>query len=297
MQGVNVFENGIGYLHKCLEMYMSGTGYLLLYLCGVIFIMIKGSRRDRELFIPQAVLLLVTVFNPVVPLLLDKIFDVAGEYYRLFWIAPAVILVPYAAAMLIDGTPGRSGKGIAAALALAAFVLGGNFVYAKGIDVAQNIYKMPDELIEISGIIHADSGSEYTKVFFEYEYNMEIRQYDPKILLCIDREEYLYAMNYSYTDEMLADQQKPTNRILALLVRNQSISPEEFTDALEQTGTQYVVLTIGHPQAAFVKKAGLSEAGRTDTHMIYRYDPAQPVRYELVDYSDAVHKFSYRRLK
>ena len=297
MQGVNVFENGIGYLHKCLELYMSGTGYLLLYLCAVIFILIKGSRRDKELFLPQAALLLVTVFNPVVPLLLDKIFDVAGEYYRLFWIAPAVIIVPYVATTLINDMPGRYEKGVAALLVTAMFVLGGNFVYAKGVDMAQNMFKIPDELIEISEMIHEDSGSEYAKAFFEYEYNMEIRQYDPKILLCIDREEYLYAMNYSYTDQMLADEETPTNRILALLVRNQNIEPEDFAGALERSQTEYVVLTKGHPQAAFVKRAGLYEIGQTATHIIYRYDLKQPITYELVDYSDTIHKFSYRRLK
>ncbi len=297
MQGVNVFENGIGYLHRCLELYMSGTGYLLMYLLAVVYIIVKGDRRDRELFLPGAVVLLFTVYNPLVPLVLDKVFDVASEYYRLFWIAPVVILVPYVAVKIITSLSERSERILATVLVIAMFVLGGNFVYAKGIDTAQNMFKIPDELIEISGMIHEDSKSTYAKAFFEYEYNMEIRQFDPKMLLCIDREEYLYAMNYTYTDEMLADENTPTNRILALLVRNQRVAPEAFTDALEATGTEYVVLTKGHPRAAFVKKAGLYEIGDTETHIIYRYDLKEPKDYELVDYSDAEHRFSYRRLK
>ena len=71
MQGVNVFENGIGYLHKCLELYTSGTGFLLMYLFAVLVILIKGKKRERELFLPEAVVLLLTVFNPLVPLVLD----------------------------------------------------------------------------------------------------------------------------------------------------------------------------------------------------------------------------------
>ena len=297
MQGVNVFENGIGYLHKCLELYTSGTGFLLMYLFAVLVIRIKGQKRDRELFLPGAVVLLLTVFNPLVPLVLDKIFDVASEYYRLFWIAPVIILVPYVSVSLLSDMKDRAVRMCAGAVIILMFVFGGNFVYANGIDVAKNIYKMPEELIEISEMIHNDSKSTYAKAFFEYEYNMEIRQYDPKILLTIDREEYLYAMNYSYTDEMLADEDVPTNRILALLVRNQRIDPDVFTDALERTKTQYVVLTKGHPQAAFIKKAGLYEIGDTATHTVYRYDLREPAEYELVDYSDAEHRFSYRRLK
>ena len=297
MQGVNVFENGIGYLHKCLSLYTSGTGYFVMYLIAVLIILIKGGKRDRQLFIPSSAVLLVTVYNPFVPLILDRIFDVSSEYYRLFWIAPVIILVPYAATLVIDSAPAKGGRTVTLILVLAMFVLGGNFVYAKGIDVADNIYKIPDELIETAGIIHADSGTEYAKVFYEYEYNMEIRQYDPKILLCIDREEYIYAMNYSYTDEMLKDEDRPTNVILAALVRNQKIDGDDFTKALDKTGTSYIVLTKGHPKAAFVKGEGLYEIGRTDTHVIYKYDLKEPQEYSLVDYSDAEHRFSYRRLK
>ena len=53
MQGVNVFENGTGYLLKCLQMYTSGTGFFVMYLAAVLMVMITGSKRDRELFLPQ----------------------------------------------------------------------------------------------------------------------------------------------------------------------------------------------------------------------------------------------------
>ena len=297
MQGVNVFENGIGYLLKTLGMYTSGTGFFAMYLIGVLTVLVAGKKRDRQLFLPQAVMLLVTVYNPLTPLILDRIFDVSGEYYRLFWIAPVIILVPYVCAMIMT----RENKGwenvIFAVLIIAMFIVGGNYVYAKGYDAVENIYKIPDELIGISDIIHRDSDTEYVRAFFEYEYNMEIRQYDPKMLLPVDREDYIYAVNYSYTDEMLSDEGKPSDRLLALLVRNQKISKDDLTEALEATDTSYVVLSKGHPQAAFIRSAGLYELAETQTHIIYKYDLEDPYEYSLVDYSDAEHRFSYRRLK
>ncbi len=297
MQGVNVFENGIGYLLKTLGMYTSGTGFFAMYLIAILFILIKGEKRDKELFLPMAVMLLVTVYNPLTAIVLDKIFDVSSEYYRLFWIAPVIILVPYVATLIMTREKKGRENVTAAVLAVLMFIIGGNYVYANGFDAAENIFKIPDELIEISGIIHEDSDTEYVKAFFEYEYNMEIRQYDPKMLLCVDREDYIYAVNYSYTEEMLEDEANPQNRLLALLVRNQDILAEDLADALDATNTAYVVLTKGHPQAAVVKRAGLKELSETDTHVIYRYDLKDPYEYELVDYSDAEHRFSYRRLK
>ena len=295
MQGVNVYENGIRFLYRCLSLYMSGTGFFILYLLALAFIAIRGERRDREIFIPQSVILLITVLNPLFPLVLDKIFDVNSEYYRFFWLAPVVILVPYAATRLICGA--KDGRGLTIVLICAAFILGGNFAYGEGIKVAENIYKVPDELIGICDMIHEDASGRYPKAFFEYEYNMEVRQYDPKILLCVDREDYLYAVNYSYTDEMLADPEKPVYKILALMVRGQKVDGSDFTAALEDTGTEYVVVTKGHPAEDYLKKAGLGEVGSTDRHRIYKYGLKEDPAYELVDYTGAEHRFSYRRLK
>ena len=297
MQGVNVFENGIGFLSKCLRLYLSGTGFFVMYLAALVIIAAAGSKRDRRLFLPQSVMLLVTVFNPVFPLLLDRIFDVNSEYYRFFWLAPVVILVPYMSTDIIFRTQPGKRRVCAALLISAMFVAGGRWVYADDLSIAENIYKIPDELITISEIIHEDSESEYTKAFFEYEYNMEIRQYDPKMLLCVDREDYLYAVNYSYTDEMLYDDEKPVYKLLATLVRNQSVDEDDFVNALEMTGTEYVVLTKGHPQTGFVRRAGLYEIADTATHLIFKYDPQEPEDYSLVDYTGVDHKFSIRRLK
>ena len=297
MQNINVFENGIGYLASCLGLYMGSCAYLLLFLCGALYILVKGSDEEKEIFLPGTALLILTVYNPLSPLILDKIFDVSSEYYRLFWIAPVIILVPFVAAKLFDGGRDKKEKGAILAFLIIIGLLSGDFIYKTGIPLAENIYKIPDELIEISELIHEDSEEEYTKAFFEYEYNMEIRQYDPKMLLTIDREEYIYAVNYSYTDEMLNDADTPTNIILAALIRNQEVDETAFKNALCATKTQYVVLTKGNYQADLLRRCGLRLIGDTATHEIYKNDLEEPLGYELVDYSEVEHMFSYRRLK
>lgn len=297
MQAINVFENGIGYLSECLNLYLGGVAYMLLYLCGVLFVLIKGSDEEKEIFIPGAVLLTITVYNPLSPLLLDKFFDVSSEFYRLFWITPVIVVVPFVVSKIFGYTKNTNEKVTVIVFSLIVLLLGGNFVYNAGIPFAENQYKIPDELIEISEIIHEDSDTEYTKAFFEYEYNMEIRQYDPKMLLAIDREEYIYAVNYSYTEEMLNDDAVPTNKILAALVRNQDVSAEDFSNALEATKTQYVVLMKGHYMTNMLKKAGLKQVGESAMHNIFKYDLKEPADYSLIDYTDVEHKFSYRRLK
>ena len=297
MQGVNVFENGIGYLAQCLNKYTSGSGFLLLYALGLLYILARGSKEEKEIFLPGAFLSFLTIYNPLFPVVLDKIFDVSSEYYRFFWIAPVIVLVPFAIVKLFNEALLRKEKIKITAFVIAAFILSGHFVYAEGFMVAQNIVKIPDELIEISQIIHEDDDKEYSKAYFEYNYNMEIRQYDPKMLLTVDREEYLYAVAYSYTEDMIYDENAPVNAILALLTRNQDVDSSVFIRALESTKTEYVVLSKGHPRESYVRKAGLVKIAETASHTIYKYDIKEPEVFELVDYSEAEHRFSPRRLK
>ena len=172
-----------------------------------------------------------------------------------------------------------------AAVILCICAVSGKFVYADGIKPAENIYKMPEELIEISGIIHEDSGADYPKAFLEYEYNMQMRQFDPKILLTADREDYLFAVQNPYTEEMIEDEAHPQYRLLASLVRLQPVSEEAFIDALETTNTEYVVLNRNNPRTTFCLKAGLKKVGETKNNIVFRYDVKEPYDFELVDYS------------
>lgn len=299
MQSINVFENGIGYLGECLTLYQGSCAYILLFIAGVLYVLLKGTKEEKNIFMPCTIAMLLTVYNPLAPVVIDKFFDISSEYYRLFWITPVIVLVPFVASKLLDGKKdtGEKTQSSAIVLMIAIAVLAGNYVYTQGIPFAQNVYKVPDELIEVSDIIHSDCDGEYPKAFFEYEYNMQIRQYDPKMLLTIDREDYIYAVNYSYTDDMIADEVRPTNRILAVLVRNQNVDRDDFIRALEDTKTEYIVLTKGHHMTGYILEAGLRPVEDTATHCVYKYDIKEPSHYELIDYSDVEHKFSFRRIK
>ncbi len=286
MQGLNVTEKGIRYLWECFSYYTGSCAYFMLYAAAVIYICIAGTKREKEIFVPCSVFLLLTVYNPVAPVILDHFFDVNSEYYRFFWIAPVIVLVPYLFSKLIVSRTDRKQMIVVSLLIAAICLVSGKYVYADGIKWAQNIYKMPPELIEVSEKIHEDTGAEYPKAFLEYEYNMQMRQYDPKMLLTIDREDYLYAVsNPSYSKEMLEDEMHPQYVLLAVLVRFQDIDKESFLNALETTKTGYVVVSKDNPRIDYLEEAGLSIAGETQNHIIFKYDLKEPHEFELVDYS------------
>ena len=282
---MNVFEKGIGYLEACLEYYNGTAAYLMLYVIGLIYLMLYGTKREKEIFLPCSLFLLITVYNPIAPVILDHFFDVNSEYYRFFWITPIVILLPYLALKLILTTREGQSKGVTAALLLVIVLLSGTFLYQNGIRFAENIFKMPGDLIEVSGLIHQDAETEYPKVFLEYEYNMQMRQYDPKLLLTVDREDYLYAVGNDFTEEQLSDETHPQYKIIAALIRDQEVPVSDFLSALEETHTEYVVLTKGSHRLPYLKEAGLKKVGETGAHTVMKYELKEPYEFELVDYS------------
>ena len=171
-------------------------------------------------------------------------------------------------------------------LALLVIVMSAKSVTESGMRIAENKYKIPNELIEISKIIHADSDKEYPKAFLEFEYNMQMRQYDAKMLLTIDREDYLYAVSNEYTTEMIDSDEFPQYRLLAGLIRYQNVEPEKIVEGLKLTNTEYVVLTTGSTMIPALKEEGLTEVKKTKGHTILKLDSEEIESIELIDYSN-----------
>lgn len=114
---------------------------------------------------------------------------------------------------------------------------------------------------------------------------MQMRQYDPKMLLTIDREDYLFAVSNPYTEEMLADEEHPQYRLLAALIRHQAVEEEDLLASLDATNTEYVVLSKDNPMVLFLQDAGLETVTHTNDHVILKYQLTNPEVFELVDYS------------
>jgi hypothetical protein len=285
MQTLTVVDTGLSYMQACLEYYLDGGAFFLLYAAALLFILIAGTKREQQIFLPSAALLLLTVYNPIFPVVLNQIFDVNKEYYRFFWIAPTVIVIPYVCTRLIMMQDKKVKRIVFAVAMFAILCLSGSYIYAEGYTRTENAYKIPDELIEISEIIHEDASVDYPRVLMEYNYNMEMRQYDPSILLTIDREDYLYVVSQEYTQEMLDDEAFPQYKLLELLIRHGDISEEAFKQALEQTKTEYMVVSTDNAIRPFFEQAGFRVVAQTENHTVFHYELEEPEVFELIDYS------------
>lgn len=292
MQNLSVVEKGIGYLWLALATYSEGCIYIVMYIAALIFVLLKGNKLDKGIFIPQAVVLLLTVYNPVFPVVLNRIFDVNNEYYRFFWIAPVVILVAYVLAQMVDMHFGFA-KILVLLVAVILIAAGGNFLYKDGYIKSPNIYKMPTEVPEIAQMIHEDAagrydGDYYPRAIFEFDYEMCLRQYDASIMMTCDREAYLNAVQGRLDMETILANENLENRVLSVVVLNVYITPEQFKEGLEATGTEYVcVSTANQDLCDYLRgRCQLRVVGESENHTLYHYELQEKEGWRLPDYSD-----------
>jgi hypothetical protein len=277
--------------------YSGGCIFFALYAAALIYIAIKGSSLERRIFLPQALMLLVTVYNPFFPLLLNRFFDVNNEYYRFFWIAPAVILDAYVMAKLVIRI--RGWMRIAAALICTALIIsGGKFLYAEGYIKSPNIYKMPTEIPVISEMIHSDAagrydGDYYPRAICEFDYEMCLRQYDASIMLACTREQYLTAITGQLDRDNIFNDDEYYSRLLAVVVLNLPIDRDEFRKALEMTGTEYVCVTTANTGVCSYLEdtCGLRLVGNSANHSLYHYELEENEGWRLPSYQEVWDKY------
>ncbi len=286
MQGLDIAEAGLLYTFRCLFLYSGASFYLALYFPAVIYLWFFAPKSFRSWFAYPALVMLLTIFNPFLPVIIDRFFDVNNEFYRFLWAVPVIITVSAALCVAIGRavTPGRK---VTILLSSCCFLIAlGSFVYRDGFVPSVNAYKIQPEVLAVSELIHADSDVEFPRAICDFNMQMEIRQYDGKILLAATREEYLNALSGTEVDDNIAEKQKHPNRILKVVALGEEIPVSEFQESLDATGTEYVVISRLSPLLPYLEKAGLREIGNTTDRVIYRYTLKDPVPFELADYTD-----------
>ncbi len=286
MQSVSVAGDGISYLFKCIGLYNGSSLYLLLYIAGLILIFFKGDREVRRIFLYPGIVILLTVYNPLLPLLINRFFDVNREYYRFMWITPVCILLPYGAAQYIL----RERKNPAwRTLSFAALVLifagTGSYVYSNGYIPADNVYKVPNEVMAVSKLIRANTDMKYPVAIMDRDMQMEIRQYDASILLACDRTQYLDFLGDVDEDELTEKKNEYVDRLLAVVAKYEEPDRDSFKEALNKTNTQFVVVEKTAPVLKYLSEAGLKEVGTTGRRVILKFRLDDPQYLELADYS------------
>lgn len=188
LENVTIFQNYTGY-HQ--NKFLFGIYlFFLLYLW-----LTEKDKRFRTLFVYVPTFLLACFFCPLFRRLFIRLLHDEETYYRLLWLLQMSMVSAYGALKLC----GKYRKIMLAVMCIA-IVSCGSFVYKSvNITKAENLYHIPDTVVEVGRLIEPEEGKRITAVV-PAEMIHYIRQYSDRICLAYGREMMISRWDYFQSD-------------------------------------------------------------------------------------------------
>lgn len=247
MRIINILKDGITHLENIYVLFDNNSSVFFLFIIStlVIFLVSKNKRIKQEIILPT-LLIVIVAFNPLSIKIMSK-FLPDLRLVRFYWLFPITIVFAY---LFTEFTSRYKNKRQLYSFVLACVLICyfGQFVFTKtNFDLPENLYKVPDEVIEICNQIEADGNCGYVLPDVE---NVEYyRQYDANIRLVFGRDVDPSGDFYS----AMADENYDLKKISSLEYRNMKyiifrkqrvLKPEEVFEqfnVLTETENYYLV--------------------------------------------------------
>lgn len=246
----------------------SGAGYLvLLYLLSLIYLWIQEEDSTvRSILIYGSGVLQLLFFIPLFFYGYEMLDS--GTYYRILWLLPMTVLTAYCGVRLAARFP-KVGLGAVVVL----IVLGGNYVYSNQyITKAENLYHIPQEIIDVCDMILPEEGEERIFAVFPDEFIHYVRQYSGEIQMPYGREMLVEAWEMTW-----AGARHP----LFLLMNEEVIDARELEEMCTEYGCHYLVLEKIQELEGTLDQDTIQLIGETKNYLVYRN--------ENVDFAPPVH--------
>ncbi|MBQ8189485.1 MAG: hypothetical protein IJZ44_06870 [Lachnospiraceae bacterium] len=190
----------MNYIFELFRLY-AGNGIImgLYFISWVIVFCLEKKRDNRIAFVFSAWYVPLVILNPLVGMVLDKLQILPTRIVRLYWLIPVFFLIAYAMVLLAQKAEGKRFDTVLILLLVALIVISGRYVGNDNtFEKAENVYKLPAEVIEIVDMINQDAESlgayDERKSVMPLELATYARQYDGTLPLLFGR--YPYG-NYS----------------------------------------------------------------------------------------------------
>ncbi len=275
MAGVTIRELGLSFVRVCMENYWSGCILPVFFLLGILWDIFYHKRKEAVVFLYYVIFLALTVYNPFLVRYIVPKVDFENEYYRFIWILPVIPGVAYYAVRLVSLIEFKTGKVLLAVLLGGVIIITGTPIpgIAQNFAMAENIYKVPNELRSICDVIHEDSKKEEPRVVFGDDMNMVARQYDPSLRLVLERNYRLYRAGSTVVGNYEKKKDYQIQKVIMDVVSYQMTDTDmaKFKASLDKTKTDYLVVQLEQNCHDYLRQAGCVPVAQTEKYVVYRY--------------------------
>ena len=154
--------------------------YLLYTVAAIVFLLVRRKSNHEKLMGLYSATILLFLFLPPIAYLAAPFLRDGDVYWRYLWVLPIVVILPYAAVLLISRSPRRIINAAVCVLLAAALMFGGRNLYAAGVfHKATSREKVLDHTLVTARVIEENiekTGHRYAYLAAPFQVSHEIRE-------------------------------------------------------------------------------------------------------------------------
>lgn len=281
---IQIEELGMAFVKACFEQFQNGGVFIGLFLAAIAVLGIRRHRQWGMFLACFTILLFLTVFNPLLITGIVSKLHMDAEYYRFLWILPIAVVTAYGLTRLLFVRKKKLLSYMILAVCLALLLFPGKTILGRELALADNLYKVPDELIEVCEVIKKDFEAcqeegifypeEQLRVAAEFEWIVLMNQYDPSIELTLTYEgvSQLRALEETEYSELPVSLQC-RRRIMYGLLDGMDQEGTALSDAFNVSRTHYIVVREDSQALPLVEKCSYEKIAIVGAYCLYRMIP------------------------
>ena len=242
-----------------MKLYGGNGAILLLFLASAVYLLITEKSVKKKIMLAILPLLIFVAFLcPITKIVYVAVFDDGSDtYYRLLWLVPMYVVIGYAACQLLFSLKKSAFMRVGLVVVAVIIMATGSLVYKSvNMSVAENMYHIPQTVIEICDVIAPAKGEHRVRAAFPSELVHFVRQYNTDILM-------------PYGREMVVTQWDYYNPVYEVMEKPETIEAEALLEATRETKCSYIVLHENRQIDKNLEEMGLSVVAELHGYRIY----------------------------
>lgn len=239
--------------------YWMGSILCCLYMIALVYLGCRKKQSMRDKILMKYVICqYLIIYNPIVFYVAYLFLQSSIVYVRLYYILFPEFFLAYALTLFVGDVIDKK-KRIICSVLFVLFIAVAGSPYWKLADFipAENVYKIPQEAVEICDIINNDSADEIPRVLVADNMCVHIRQYSARIELLYGRG----GAGYSYNGDNLYT-----------LIQEGEITLPEVITVLKDNRCQYLVWENIQDDIDEIEYRGGRLIGETENYCIFKFD-------------------------
>lgn len=226
------------------------NGSYALFLLALAYITVSRQEKEKRFWCGYIAIALGIFFNPICTKIIVEYCIEDDVYWRYLWIIPIGILISYTAVRVVELSPERGKKITVTLFFLGAIITSGKNIYnANNFQKAENLYKLPQEAVDVSSVIR-QAGIQ-GPIALPEGLRYYVRQYDAGIKVVYSRMVY-------HTDELTLIEELEKEQPDAMVINN----------ILTTKGCRCIVINANQSLAVEMEHLGYQMIGSTNHYMI-----------------------------